>query len=131
MSKAVYDTRFFIEHYYSKNKETLRRIKEELIKTKQKYISTIVIHEIYKLTLEREGRETAILRTNLLEKDFKTINVNTAIARSSAELRHKYRIPMADSVIAATSLSLNATCFTDDPHLKAVKEIKTKWIESS
>jgi predicted nucleic acid-binding protein len=131
MSKAVYDTRFFIEHYYSKNKETLRRIKEELIKTKQKYISTIVIHEIYELILEREGRETAILRTNLLEKDFKTINVNTAIARSSAELRHKYRIPMADSVIAATSLSLNATCFTDDPHLKAVKEIKTKWIESS
>lgn len=128
MFKTVYDTRFFIEHYYSKNKETLQRIKRELIKTKQKYISTIVIHEVYKLTLEREGRETAILRTNLLEKDFKIININTTIAKSSAELRHRYRIPMADSIIAATSLSLNAICFTDDPHLKAIKEIKTKWI---
>jgi predicted nucleic acid-binding protein len=117
-----------MEHYYSKNRETLRKIKEELLKTKQKYISTIVIHEVYKLTLEREGRETAILRTNLLEKDFRIIDINTAIAKSSAELRHKYRIPMADSVIAATSLSLNATCFTDDPHLKVVKEIKTRWI---
>jgi predicted nucleic acid-binding protein len=128
MSKTVYDTRFFIEHYYSKNKETLRRIKEEFIKTKQRYISTIVIHEVYKLTLEREGRETAILRTNLMEKDFKIININPAIAKSSAELRHKYRIPMADSIIAATSLSLNATCVTDDPHFKTIKEIKARWI---
>jgi len=128
MSKTVYDTRFFIEHYYSKNKEALHRIKEEMRKTKEKYISAIVIHEVYQLTLKREGRETATLRTNLLEKDFKVVNVNATVAKSSAELRHKYKIPMADSIIAATSLSLNATCFTDDPHLKAIKEIKTKWI---
>ncbi|MFQ6073734.1 MAG: PIN domain-containing protein [Candidatus Bathyarchaeia archaeon] len=128
MSKTVYDTRFFIEHYYSKNKETLRRIKEEIRKTKEKYISPIVIHEVYQLTLKREGRETAILRTNLLEKDFKIININTTVAKTSAELRHKYKIPMADSMIAATSLLINAVCFTDDPHLTAIKEIRAKWI---
>lgn len=128
MSKTVYDTRFFIEHYYSKDREALQRIREEMRKTKEKYISAIVIHEVYQLTLKREGRETAVLRTNLLEKDFKIINIDTKIAKSSAELRHKYKIPMADSMIAATSLSINAVCFTDDPHLKAIKEIRAKWI---
>jgi predicted nucleic acid-binding protein len=128
MSKANYDTRFFIEHYYSKDEEIIRKTKEELRKTKRRYISAIVIHEVYQITLKQEGRETAILRTSLLEKDFRIVNINAEIAKSSAELRHKYRIPMADSIIAATSLFLNAVCFSDDPHLKAIKEIKTKWI---
>ena len=128
MSKTVYDTRFLIEHYYSKDREVLRRLKEEIRKTRERYISAIVVHEVYQLTLKLEGRETAILRTNLLEKDFRIVNVDTEIAKSSAELRYKYNISMPDSIIAATSLSLNATCLSDDPHLKVIKEIKTKWI---
>lgn len=128
MSKAVFDTRFFIEHYYSQNQQTLQKTKEAIRQTKQKYISTIVIHEIYQLTLQKEGRETAKTRTNLLEKDFKTINVDPKIAKTSAEIRHKYKTSMADSIIAATALTLKATCLTDDPHIKTIKEIKTKWI---
>mgnify|MGYP001080109283 CR=1 FL=1 len=128
MSKTVYDTRLFIEHYYSKDKETLKKINEEIRKTKERYISAIVIHEVYQLTLQREGRETAVLRASILEKDFKIVNVDSAIAQSSAELRYKYKIPMADSLIAATCQSLGAVCFTDDPHLRAIEEVKTKWI---
>jgi predicted nucleic acid-binding protein len=128
MSRIVYDTRFFIEHYYSKDKQVLRKTTEEIRKTKQKYISAIVIHEIYQLTLQKEGRQTAKIRTNLLEKDFKAINVDPETAKTSAEIRHKYKIPMADSIIAATTLALKAMCITDDPHIKTIKEIKTKWI---
>jgi len=128
MSKTVYDTRFFIEHYYSKDSQILEKTKEEIRRSKEKYISAIVIHEVYQLTLKREGRETAILRANLLEKDFKVLDVDPEIAKGSAELRHRYKLSMADSIIAATSLSLNATCLSDDPHFKSIKEIKTKWI---
>jgi len=128
MSKTVYDTRFFIEHYYSQDETILQKTREELRQTKQRYISTIVIHEIYQLTLQKEDRETAKLRTNLLEKDFKTINVDPKIAKTSAEIRHKYKTSMADSIIAATTLTLKATCLTDDSHIKNIKEIKTKWM---
>jgi len=128
MSKTVYDTRFFIEHYYSGNEEVLRKTKEEMRKTKERYISAIVVHEIFQLTLRQEGRETAVLRTNLLEKDFRVVNVDSEIAKSSAELRFKYKTSMADSIIAATSLILNATCLSDDPHFQVIKEIKTRWI---
>jgi predicted nucleic acid-binding protein len=130
MSKAVFDTRFFIEHYYAKDEATLQKTKETIRNTKQRYISTVVIHEVYQLTLQKEGRETAKLKADLLEKDFKIINVDPKIARTSAEIRHKYKISMADSIIAATALSLKATCLTDDPHLKNIKEIKTKWIQN-
>lgn len=128
MPRTVYDTRFFMEHYYSQNEAILKKTKEAIRKAEERFISAIVIHEVYQLTLKQEGRETAILRTALLEKDFKVIKIDAEIAKSSAELRHKYKISMADSIIAATALSLKATCLSDDPHFKSVKEIKTTWI---
>src|SRR3989304_10053484 len=128
MPRTVYDTRFFMEHYYSQDDAILKKTKEDIRKARERFISAIVIHEVYQLTLKQEGRETAILRTALLEKDFKVVKIDAEIAKSSAELRHKYKMSMADSIIAATALSLNATCLSDDPHFKSVKEIKTTWI---
>ena len=124
----VYDTRFFFEHFYSKDKSTLEKTKSEIISTKKRFVSAIVIHEIYHLTLQKEGEEVANLRVNLLEKDFKVVDVNSEIAKASAKLRRKYRIPMADSIVAATAQYLKATCITDDPHIMQIKEIKTSWI---
>jgi len=128
MSKTVYDTRFFIEHYYSSDQNVLRKTKDEIRKSKNRLVSAIVIHEIYWLSLKYEGHETAQERTELLEKDFKVVNVDSEIARNSAELRNKYNISMTDSIIAATASALKATCLSDDPHLKKVKEIRTRWI---
>lgn len=128
MPRTVYDARFFVEFFYSQDEVVLRKTKEALRKAEERFISTIVIHEFYQLTLQREGRETAILRTHLLEKEFKVVTVDAEIAKSAAELRHKYRLSMADSIIAATALLLRATCISNDPHFKSVKEIKTAWI---
>ena len=128
MSRVVYDTRFFFEHYYSKDQKVLQKTKDEIRRNKERYISSIVVHEVYKLTLAKEGRETAAIRTDLLEKDFRMVNVDKVIAKSSAELRQKYNISMADSIIAATAQFLDATCLSDDPHLKLIKEIKARWM---
>ena len=127
MSKAVYDTRFFVEFYYSKDEKLLKRLREEK-RQPEKYASTVVIHELYNLTLEREGRETAVLRVALLKREFKVVPVTAEIAEISAEFRHKYDLSMGDSMIAATASNLKALCVTDDPHFKRIKEIKTTWI---
>src|SRR4030067_3209242 len=127
MNRAVYDTRFFATAYYSKDEKLAQRIKEE--KRRQgKFISTVVIHEVYRLTLQREGRETAMLRVTLLKQDFKVVPVSAEIAEVSAELRHRHKLSMGDSMIAATAANLKAPCVSDDPHFKQIKEIKTTWI---
>jgi predicted nucleic acid-binding protein len=128
MPKTVYDTRFFIEHYYSIEASRLKKTRDAIRKAKERFISAIVLHEIYWLTLEQEGQETATMRASLLEKDFKVIKVDAEIAKNSAQLRHKYHIGMAESIIAATAQVLKATCLTDDPHFKPVNEIKISWI---
>jgi predicted nucleic acid-binding protein len=128
MSKAVYDSRFFVENYYSPDPIIIKKLKDSLRKIKERYISAIVIHEIYQLTLRKEGRETAILRATLLEQDFRVVNVDAEIAKLSAEIRLNHKMSMADSIIAATAISLKAICISDDLHFKTVSEIKTQWI---
>jgi predicted nucleic acid-binding protein len=127
MNKATYDSRFFIEFFYSKDENLKRKIKEEK-KRKEKYVSTVAIHEVYKLSLAREGRETAVLRATLMKKDFQVIPVDDQIAQISAELRHKYNLSMGDSMIAATASTLKAVCISDDSHFQQIKEIQTSWI---
>jgi predicted nucleic acid-binding protein len=127
MNKATYDTRFFIELFYSKDQTVKRKI-EEKKRIKNKYVSTVVIHEIYNVTLTRQDREVAKTRTALIKEDFHVIPVDGQIAQISAELRHKYNLSMGDSMIAATALVLKAVCITDDPHFKQIKEIETAWI---
>jgi predicted nucleic acid-binding protein len=128
MNRAVFDTRFFMAGYYSPDEFQTKKLSEKIKSTKERYISSIVLHEVYQLTLRKEGRETAKLRTTLLEQDYEVIDVNADIAKKSAELRSKYKMSMADSIIAATALTLKATCLSDDPHFKAVKEINADWI---
>jgi predicted nucleic acid-binding protein len=127
MNKAVYDTRFFTQLYYSKDEPLLKKIKAEKAR-KEKYVSAVVIHEIYNLAITREGREVAKLKVAFLKQGFEVVPVDDQIAQISAELRHKYDLSMGDSMIAATASILKAVCISDDPHFKQIKEIETTWI---
>lgn len=126
MNKAVYDTRFFAESYYSKDRVALDRIRSH--RALKRYVSAVVIHEVYQLAISREGREVARLKVANLLGTFVVVAVDTQIAQISAELRHKYQLSMGDSIIAATALMLKAVCISDDPHFRQIKEIETDWI---
>lgn len=93
-----------------------------------KYVSAVTLHELYKLTMEKEGRDVANLRVTLIEKDFEVVSVDSEIAKASAVLRSKYHIPMADSMVAASANHYRLSCVSDDPHLSQVKEIGVRWI---
>jgi predicted nucleic acid-binding protein len=97
MNKAVYDTRFFIEYYNSKDSALLEKIRKEKSR-REKYVSAIVIHELYTLSLANEGRETAKLKVAFLKQEFKIIPVDSQIAEISAELRQKYKLSMGDCI---------------------------------
>jgi predicted nucleic acid-binding protein len=126
MNKAVYDTRFFADSYYSKDELLLKKIRAH--RARKRYVSAIVVHEIYNLAIKRVGRETAKNQVAHLKEEFEVVPVDDQIAQISAELRHKYNLSMGDSMIAATTFVLKALCITDDPHFEQIKEIETAWI---
>ncbi len=128
MLKLVYDTRFFFEYFYSIDKGTQRRAKEFVSQNKGGYVSTITLHELYLLDLQKRGRETARISLQAVQDLFRVAAVNSQVAIDAAELRNRYRIPMGDSLIAATCHIMGAQCVTDDPHFTKLREIKTHWI---
>ena len=125
--RCVYDTRFFVEYFYSNDPEFVRKLKEELRSVKERIVSSLTIHEIHRIVLKREGKDVATLRSNTIQGDFEVIDVDYKIAIKSAELRNKHQIPMADSVIAATAQIHQCPLFSDDDHFKNIENLKTTW----
>jgi predicted nucleic acid-binding protein len=126
--RSVYDTRFFVEYFYSGDSEFLIRLKEDLRSVRDRKVSVVTIHEVYRIDLEREGREVARLRSETIRRDFDVVDMDYETAIRSAELRSRHRIPMANSVIAATAQIRGCPVVSDDPHFQKIEGIKTRWI---
>ncbi len=128
MPKLCFDTRFFVEHFFSSDNRTRLRAKEFVTGMKERHVSAVTLHELYFIELAKRGREVARLRIQSIQDFFDVVGVDSQVAINAAELRNKYRIPMGDSLIAATCRVIGAECVTDDPHFTKMKEIKTRWI---
>ena len=125
--KSLFDTRFFVEYFYSGDGEALGKMNDELRSTYIRLVSSVTIHEMYRLDLEKLGRDVARLRCETVRRDFKMVDVDYDLAVSSAELRSEYRVPMADSIIAATALKEGCAIVSDDPHFQRMEGLKTRW----
>lgn len=121
----LFETRYFWAVFTSRDPEVTGRLKALFSKAKPAYASSISVYEIYKQTLENEDKSVAKLRASTIIRDFEIIDVDSRIAEGGAEISHRLRIPMADSLIMATAKSLNLPCVTDDPHFTEVKRIWT------
>jgi predicted nucleic acid-binding protein len=129
MSDILYDTRFFLRVYTAKEPPLRRRLVSELEKRGRRYASAITIHEVYRVSLEEEGRDVAKMRKATIERDFEIIDVDSDIAGESAEIKvaQGRDFPLADAIIGATAILRKLTCLTDDEHIKRLK-VKTRWI---
>jgi predicted nucleic acid-binding protein len=125
--RCMYDTRFFVEYFFSVDVEFRRTLKEDLKVVKERMVSALVVHEIHRINLEREGKEVAALRSMVIRGDFNVVDVDYETAVRSAELRSRHRIPMADSVIAAAAQIIGCQLVSDDLHFKKIEDLKTRW----
>ena len=129
MSDILYDTRFFLRLYTAKEPPLRKRLVSELERRRRRYASAITIHEVYRVSLEGEGRDVAKMRKATIERDFEIIDVDSDIAAEAAEIKvaQGRNFPLADAIIGATALLRKLTCFTDDEHIKILK-VKTCWV---
>jgi predicted nucleic acid-binding protein len=134
MPRAVFETRFFIHFFASGNPNIHRRLLALMGQYQPKLVSTITLFELYKLSLEREGKETAETRAARIRGEFQVLPVTDSIAIRGAQLKHVAKVrsnedvPMADSLIAATAGCCKAVCITDSPHFYKIPQVKHKWV---
>jgi len=128
MPDTLYDTRFFLAAY-SAERKLKPQVRSELQARKHRYASAITIHEVYRISLDGEGRDVAKMRKSAIERDFEIIDVDSDIAAESAEIKvsQSRDFPIADAIIAATAKLKRLICFTDDNHIKSIDTLKTRW----
>ena len=100
-----------------------------LLKLPDLIIPSIVITEIRRFILRERGSEKADAITRSLSSGI-IVELNTEIAKSAADLSHQHKLPLADSIIYATTLATNSKLWTQDadfkdlPHVKYYPKIK-------
>jgi len=106
-----------------------KRLRSELESKKRRFVSAITIHEIYRISLQNEGREAARMRKTAIERDFEIIPIDSEIAAEAAEIKvaQGTDFPLADTIIASTAILRKLGCFTDDPHIKQLDELRIRW----
>jgi predicted nucleic acid-binding protein len=122
---VLFETRYFWAVFTSKDDMMTSKLKALFDRARSTYASSITVYEVYKQTLANEDKAVARLRVATICRDFDIIDVNAQIAEDGAELSHRLRIPMADSLIMATAKRFNLPCVTDDPHYTEVKRV---WV---
>ena len=129
MPDILYDTRFFLRLYTAKEPSLRRRLVSELERQRHRFASAITIHEVYRVSLEEEGREVAKMRKATIERDFEIIDIDSDIAAEAAEIKvaQGRDFPLADAIIGATAILRKLTCLTDDEHIKRLK-VRTRWV---
>jgi len=87
-------------------------------------ISTISLTEMYKIIGAQDERRAREAVTKITASKLELREVDTAVARKAGELKLHYRMPTADSLIAATGMVAGAShVLTEDEHFRAIKAL--------
>jgi predicted nucleic acid-binding protein len=131
--KQVLDSRFFVEYYYSEDKNVLQKTKQkmkELLVANEGIIPTIVVCETIQIICGREGKQKAeMIYLSIMASGIKIEELTPYIAKEAGLLKSLHKdTPIGDCIIAATAIKNKAKIVSDDYHFDAMKETKRIWI---
>ena len=86
------------------------------------FVPSISLYEVFKRVLQQRD-ETAALEAVAVMQSGRVIDLDAMIAINSAGLAHKYKLPMADSIILATAIQFEAELWTQDADFKDVSNV--------
>jgi len=86
-------------------------------------VPTITLYEVYKKLLAEKGEEYALNVVSYMQTGT-VIELNAGLSLSAAQISRKYKLPMADSIIYATSLHYSADIFSCDKHFQDIPGIR-------
>jgi predicted nucleic acid-binding protein len=86
-------------------------------------VPSICIAEVFRKVLSLRSEVSAFEAAALMMRGH-IVELDASIAIMSARLGSEYRIPLADSIILATSRSWNAIIWTQDTHFKSIAGVR-------
>jgi predicted nucleic acid-binding protein len=91
--------------------------------TTELIVPSISLYEVFKRMLQQRG-EGAALEAVAVMMQGKVIDLDSTLALSAAKVSVELQIPMADSIMLATSRMHEATLWTQDTDFEGVEGVK-------
>jgi predicted nucleic acid-binding protein len=86
-------------------------------------VPTITLYEVYKKLLAEKNEAYALDVASYMQTGT-VIELNAGLSLSAAQINRKHKLPMADSIIYATSLHYSAVIFSCDKHFKDIPDVR-------
>jgi predicted nucleic acid-binding protein len=86
-------------------------------------VPSITLYEVYKKLLTERGEEYALDVVSYMQTGT-VIELTAGLSLAAAHISRKHKLPMADSIIYATTLHYAAILFTCDNHFKDIVGIR-------
>ncbi|MES0488601.1 MAG: type II toxin-antitoxin system VapC family toxin [Leptospirales bacterium] len=114
----IVDSSGWIEYFSDSNRANL--FSKPIENTKKLIVPSITLYEVFKKLLSETNEDIALTAIAHMQQG-KVVDLDQENAISAAKLSCKYNVPMADSIIYATTLLYNATLWTQDVDFKNLK----------
>lgn len=86
-------------------------------------VPTMSIYEVFKRVYQQRGEGDALQAVAMMEQG-KVVELDPTLALSAAKISLDLKIPMADSIILATTRSYEATLWTQDVDFKGLAGVE-------
>lgn len=94
-----------------------------LSRSSELIVPTICLYEVFKIALHERGENAAIQAAGLM-RQARVVPLSESIALTAARFSLERKVPMADSIIAATGAEFGATIWTQDPDFRDLPGVK-------
>lgn len=94
-----------------------------ILATDQLIVPVVCLYEVFKRIALQRGEQDALQAVGVLYTG-EIVDLTAEIALEAANLSIEHHLPMADSLILATSHLYNATLWTQDEDFKGIPDVK-------
>lgn len=119
--KYIVDSSGWLEYFA--NTKNAKNFAEAIEDNKNLIVPTITIYEVFKKILLEKDKDIA-LEIAAHMKQGTVIDLDIELALLAGKLGKDLKLPMADSIILATTIKHNATLLTQDADFKNIENVK-------
>ena len=116
----VIDSSMWIEYFADTGISAL--VADAIENTDDLIVPSITIYEVFKNLLSKRTEEEADYAISFMEQG-NIIDLDRDLALSASKISRDYKLPMADSIIYATSIKYNCLLWTQDKHFSGLQSV--------
>jgi len=116
----IVDSSLWIEYFLENDID--QTVIDVIKDTDNLYIPVISLYEVYKKFLSIGDIEKANIAVTIMQ-NAAVIGINPQLAVLAAQLGKQHKLPMADSIIYATSVLWDADLYTQDKHFENLERV--------